>query len=248
MSFKILYKHFLSSAIRNKKALIIILGYFILLGLFVSLTGRVEDLMKNKSSFFLKEIKENYGDLRILIPYAFSLLLLPVVALINTFNLLVNEINNGSLRYLVHRTKRWQIYISKLLTELTYNSAAIFLSISLIILFLSIKGDLPIGYFDYAIMPIIVLCFYAFSFISLFLMINTFAKNQFSSLFYCLIALFLSILFMKMKFLKYISIFYYVPDIGNDTLTKVILNITGMLGFIVLTTMIGLYLFERRSL
>ena len=97
MSLKLIYKHYLSASLKNKKALIIILGYFILLGLFVSLTGRVEDLMKNRypNPLFLQNIQEDFGDLRVLIPYIFSLLLLPMVALLNTFNVLINEINSG---------------------------------------------------------------------------------------------------------------------------------------------------------
>lgn len=250
MNFFILYKNYLINTLKNKKVLIVLLFYFILIFLFVLISGKVDEIIKSKFSdkSLVSEIQRNFGDIRIIIPYAISILLLPIVALINTFNLLVNEINSGSLRYLVNRTKRSYIYIAKLLSEITYTNLAILFSFLLIVIFLSIKGDISFGYFSYALLPLLVLFLYSSSFISLFLMINTFSKNQFSSLFYSLLSLSLLILFMQFNILKYLSIFYYVPDIGNETLGNVLLKILGFLAFIILTSLMGIHFFKRRSL
>ena len=250
MKFLILYKHHLYSSIKNKKLFFVVLSYFILLLLFVFISGKIQDGMKNSlgNKILLEEIQERFGDIRILIPYAISLLLIPIITLINNFNYLVNDINNGSLRYLIIRAKRFQIYLAMVLSEFTYIGIAIILSIAIILTYLFFKG-FSFGNFIYILLPILVLLFYAFVFISLFTMINVFSKNQFSSLFYCLISLVLLIFFMQNKFLKYISAFYYVPDLlGSEENLQIALKLFGMLAFVIIFNLIGLYLFDRRDL
>lgn len=249
MAIREIYKHYFISSLKKNKILIIFIAYFILLLLFSLLSGKVEDLMKNRfpNTTFLNELERTFGDIRIVIPFSISMILIPLLTLINTFNVLVNDIKNGTLRYLVQRAKRYEIYLARLLSEISYTIIAVFLSMLFIIIFLSIKGDLAIGYFSYALLPLIILFFYSAAFISLFLMINTFSKSQYSSLFYCFLALFLLILFASINYLKYLSVFYYIPDLTLNSSSEM-LKLFGILLFIIITTLIGLRIFDMRDL
>lgn len=216
-------------SLKTKKALVIILSYLFMMFIGIKIGSMFE--------VFAWAIAGSRQSFSILLPYYISVGLLPLFSIIISYNVLSEEISQGSIKFMAYRTDRLSILIGKILSSFALSTLMIFVAYATALFYIYSKVGL------WFIVPYLIswayLSIYSFCFICLTTVLSMITRTPSSSITWSLLISVIFLVLLNFDFVKYMSPFYFSND-ALDYITKGIL-INLVLGCLVILLHAFLY-------
>lgn len=193
-----------------------------------------------------KNMENEFGSLNIFIPFILSLLFLPLVIIILSYNSISEHRQNNNIRYYLLRVSRVSFLLSKILS--------LFLLLFLILgvfflatnVFLVFKFDSPFSISGF-LHPWIYLSLYSLGLISFFTFSSSFLKSSALSLVLGFGGFLFLIFSWNIELISWLSIFTHV-DIGFNESSNKLLNYFKMLVYSATFFLLSWFKLERSDL
>ncbi|MCF7900689.1 hypothetical protein K9L67_00515 [Candidatus Woesearchaeota archaeon] len=193
-------------------------------------------------------IEESFGDIRIVLPYAFTLIFVPFFALVFIPNVFSNLINKGVFKLLTFRVSRKSIFLALVCSISFLFLFAIIISFLFLFLFLFLFYGVDFHNLFFVWTPLIVSILYSISIVCLFSLTSIFFRSATLSMALSLLFIILFLIISNIGFFQFFSIFYYLPKVTEDAVFKIDWRILGFLGLSFIFVFIGNNIFKRRVL
>lgn len=223
-------------SLKTRKALVIIVSYLFLMFIGIKIGSMFE--------VFAWAIAGSRQSFSILLPYYISVGLLPLFSIIISYNVLSEEMSEGSIKFMAYRVDRFSILLGKVLSSFALSCLMILVAYITSLIYIYLKIGLWF-YLPYSI-SWIYLTAYSFCFICLTTLLSMVTKTPSSSI---TSSIFVSIVFIVMlnfSYLKYASPFYFSGG-ALEYINKGIL-INGLLGLLILMLHTWLYFLASYAL
>jgi len=220
-AWAIFLDEFLGS-LKTKKILVIIISYLFLMFIGIKIGSLFEvfawAMVGSRQAFSIQ------------LPYYVSVALLPLFSIIISYDVISEEISQGSIKFMAYRTDRYSIIMGKVLSS--FAIASLMILIAYITALFYIHSKIGLWFFLQYFISWIYLSIYAFCFICLTTAISIIMKSPSSSIIW---AMLISILFLVMLNFDYAGLFspFYFSDKALDLLVEGIF-LEAFFGFIVL--------------
>jgi ABC-type transport system involved in multi-copper enzyme maturation permease subunit len=178
----------------------------------------------------------------IIILYYISIIWLPILAVLLSFDLISGETSTNTISYLVIRANRSAVIVGKYLA-----SAAVIAVVSLAahliaLLYFFIKTDNL--FLSDSVLSWLYLLFYAVSFVSTGIFCSTITKRNQTALWTAVTLLFVFLLMRIKDFLIFLSPFHYTSNLFQD---KMIYGIAFFLLFSAVFIVLSIIIFKRKD-
>ena len=221
--FLVLLRHDFYSYFVQWKAMLALVMLLITMLLGFSLGDAVNEKLqeKNLGIDIYKNLENEYGSLDIFIPFILSLLFLPIVILILSYNLISEERQNNTIRYYILRISRFSFLLSKIISlflVLLLVLGIFFLITNIVLMF---KLDTPFNFSGF-FHPWLYLSIYSLGLISFYTFLSSFLKSSALSLFLSFGGLLFLIFAWEINLISWFSIFTHINIDFAESSTKLL--------------------------
>lgn len=199
---KIIFLDELVQSIRTKRALILIVSYLFLMFAGIKVGSLFEAL-----SWAFASSRQSFS---IVLPFYISAIILPLFAVVISYNSISEETSQGSIKFMACRTDRFSIMAGKALSSLVLSSSIILIAYVMALFYIRLKVGLWF-FLPYAI-SWAYMSLYALCFICLAMLVSTISKTTSSSLVWAVMAVVAFLVMLSFDYIKFISPFYFANN------------------------------------
>lgn len=209
-------------SLKTKKALIIIISYLFLMFIGIKIGSLFE--------VFAWAMAGSRQSFSVQLPYYVSVALLPLFSIIISYDVLSEELSQGSIKFMAYRTDRYSIIMGKVLSSFAIVSLMIL--IAYIAALFYVHSKIGLWFFLQYLISWLYLSIYAFCFICMTTMVSMVAKIPSSSIIWSILASVLFLVMLNFDRVKFFSPFYFSDKALDLLVNGYFLNV--FFGFIVL--------------